>query len=108
MTYLKFLLTSLKNELFVKKALVLICLILTCILCNSLVTRFLQDSQKSTDSPRAVSSMEHVIITFASYKGHGNSYNHALNFTTQILSIPLLWQRFPNLKEVGFFITFSL
>ncbi|KMZ59058.1 E3 ubiquitin-protein ligase UPL6 [Zostera marina] len=58
------------------------------------------DSQKSMGSLRAVSSMEHVIIAFASYKGHGHSYNPALNFTTQILSIPLLWHRFPYLKEV--------
>lgn len=57
-------------------------------------------------SLRAVSSMEHVIIAFASYKGHGHSYNPALNFTTQILSIPLLWHRFPYLKEVGFFVNF--
>ncbi|XP_010270852.1 PREDICTED: E3 ubiquitin-protein ligase UPL6 [Nelumbo nucifera] len=61
-------------------------------------------SMKAQDSGGKISSLEHVIMLIISHIGHQPcscpNIDPRWGFSSQILTIPFLWQLFPYLKEV--------
>lgn len=81
-------------------------------LCWSFATSFtlvlLQESTKTGNAIGSVLSLEHVLGLIVPHVGQKpctcpNVYPQS-SFSSQILTIPFLWQLFPFLKEVAFFL----